>query len=416
MKQAILLLVFALPSIVLLSCGKEKIPDDRTTMGLSMDGSQHVMVSGYPDEQSTSRPSDSSLALQGFSTAPLPLAHPLGYAVGTRDGRVFLYSNTDSLTTIIDLHANASVDQLLTRAGGTIVAITIDGAMFGLATNGNVLWRTSLGGTPTANALLVSNFVVVPSTKKLTAFDLTSGAARWNVPLSLDPLTLASTDSIIYAAISYNQAGYTDTVLAVTTQGVVTKRVPITGKRITSNLIAAKLDDEIHLYVGSLSNSGGAVKQSALECYALNGKQVFSHNLPYLVTNIASNEKLVFASGYRSLQSGLVSGIDAFSMSDTTWYWHKDFSEPIGSALAVSQSNIYFTMSFSSEAYVSTRGLFYTLDAADGRIRSERTVNGAANGFFAAIPMVDQEGRFLLVDREKPLIYILDRSSLRRMF
>jgi outer membrane protein assembly factor BamB len=111
-----------------------------------------------------------------------------------------------------------------------------------------------------------------------------------------------------------------------------------------------------------------------------------------------------------------VSGIDAFSLEDSTPVWSRRFTEPIASPIAVNDGSIYFSLSFESEAIVASKGLFYTLDARNGKTISERAVAGALNGFVPGMPMPDDAGRLLLADRLRPVIYILNRSAFRRMF
>jgi len=414
------LLFFSLISILLSSCAKkEEMPMERSTVSYTMDGSQLVDVSSYPDEQHATTKVDSTVSPEGFSTAPLPLRHPLAFAIGTRSGKVLLYNDRDSLINTLDLGTGSQIDQLLADSSDDFFAVTLTGDVFALSSQGKTKWHTPLQTVPRANAVFLPRLILVPSQNAVTALDRETGKMVWQQSFGLDIVSLAIDPerNECYCAISYNQAGATDSVVVINGQGQERSRFGVAGRRILSNLIVGKVDEETRLYMGVLtSGNGGPVRQSSLECYSTAGKLLLHHDLPYLVINIAANGKAVFTSGYRTLQSGLVSGIDAFSMQDTTWFWRREFTEPIGSKLAVSKGNVYFAMSFASEAYVTTRGLFYTLDAVEGRTVSERTVENAPNGFITAMPMVDQEGRFILADRNRLIVYILDRSSLRRVF
>jgi hypothetical protein len=128
------------------------------------------------------------------------------------------------------------------------------------------------------------------------------------------------------------------------------------------------------------------------------------------------NATAVFASGARMSASELVSGIDAFALEDTSALWHRRFSEPIVAPVGISAGNIYFTLSFESEAIVPSRGIVYTLNSGDGKTVSERPIRGALHGFIPSMPMPDEQGRLLIADKDKLVVYTLDRSTLKRVF
>jgi hypothetical protein len=143
---------------------------------------------------------------------------------------------------------------------------------------------------------------------------------------------------------------------------------------------------------------------------------LWQHTLPYLVLNIGANSDEIVASGFRTLESEMVSGIDAFAIADTSVLWSRRFTEPVAAPLAVGNSDIYFTMTFETQAIVASKGLFYTLRAATGKTISERSLAGARDGFIPAMPMPDERGRLLVADGRRSVLYLLDRSALQRVF
>jgi hypothetical protein len=84
-------------------------------------------------------------------------------------------------------------------------------------------------------------------------------------------------------------------------------------------------------------------------------------------------------------------------------------------APAVSEGNLFFTLSFETEAIVGARALLYTLRSGSGETVSERPLK-ASSGALPAMPIPDEQGRLLVADAERPVVYALDRSTLKRVF
>src|SRR5687767_14168452 len=104
--------------VLLASCGpKEDLPVIRTSSGLSIDGSRNVALTGTVNELGQTTEIDQSAAPEGWSTAPIPLAKPLGFAIATRNGKIMIYDDRDSLKQTVTLGDSIVIDQLLTASG-----------------------------------------------------------------------------------------------------------------------------------------------------------------------------------------------------------------------------------------------------------------------------------------------------------
>jgi outer membrane protein assembly factor BamB len=384
-----------------------------------MDGSRYIPIAGAPDDFKQTRPLDSLAAPSGWSTPPVPLLGG-GFAIGSRNGRVFIFNDRDSLDRTIAMEANIPVDQLLTDSNA-MYAIAMNGDIFAYTRDGRLLWKTSTNKMLTGNAIMAGNTLIVPSDSEIVAFDKKSGAIRWKHLGTLECSTLAANDlsENIFAGLTHNESDATDSILVLNANGDVESRMGLPGFRITSNIALCGKEKNI-IAVGMLGASVGQRSQAAVVATEIEKdysyKQLWRHALPYLVLNIAANSDEIVASGFRTLESEMVSGIDAFAIADTSVRWSRRFTEPVATPLAIGNSDIYFTMTFETQAIVASKGLFYTLRAATGKTISERPIAGAQDGFIPAMPMPDERGRLLVADGRRPVVYLLDRSAFQRVF
>jgi hypothetical protein len=186
--------------------------------------------------------------------------------------------------------------------------------------------------------------------------------------------------------------------------------------RLTSNIALVGEEGIAYGYLGAL---GGPQRASAVDNMTglFDGKltKVWTQTVPYVIGNVAVNDEDVIVGGIRE-QGELTSGIDAFRLDDTIHTWSRRFTEPLVAPFGVSEHNVYLHLSFRSDAIVDTRGIFYTLDSRTGKTLRSQSIPGAEDGFLSHIPMPDERGRFLLADRARLIVYLLDRSSFERVF
>jgi len=404
--------------LLLASCSKEvSLPHSRSSIGLTMDGSHHVGVSGGPDIVGVSKPIDSNAVQGGWSTAPLPLSKPFSYAVGARNGRIVFFDEHDSLGRMLVLTDHSPIDQLL-ASGDTLYAIGISGLVNAFGPDGKILWQASVNAVPSAPSLLTSKSVVVTAGSEVHAFEIGNGKQEWmfKSPSSITSTAYSQKRDLIYLVLAAQDA---DTILVLGSNGIKKASLGLPGLRITSN-IAINESETPSIVFGALGEAKDQRREAVILQYqgveTNSAKLVWKHPVQFLGGNISLNSHTAFASGFRTIESDVASGITAFSLTDTATLWHRVFTEPIVAPIAAGDANIYFTVSFESQAQISSRGIFETLSASDGTTVSERAARGAAGGFLSHMPMPDELGRFLVADRLRPVIHIFDRSGLKRMF
>jgi hypothetical protein len=396
----------------------EKLPPERTSAGLRMDGTHWIPIEGAPDLVDSTRPLDDK-QFAGWSTAPVPLPTPYLCAVGTRNGRIYVYSEKGDVRSTIDMPEHEFVDQLLT-ANGELIAITSSGSIRSYSYEGKQNWNaTAHGGSLTGNAVIANGLLVVPTSTAIGGFALRDGTSRWTDSTSLPCLSLADSwdQEYVVAAVSFNESGRQDSVIVMKAlTGTRVRVIAAPGGRITSNIAVA--DKGALLLLGTLGTgdeSGRAASAVAIKDWLTNPTTAWTHSLPYIILGMSANGDKAFASGFRNNGGELSSGIDAFKLEDTSFQWKRRFSEPLMTSPAVSEGNLFFTLSFETEAIVGARALLYTLKSGSGESVSERPLKASA-GALPAMPMPDDQGRLLVADRERPVIYILDRSTLKRVF
>jgi hypothetical protein len=404
--------------VLLASCGpKEDLPVIRTSSGLNIDGSRNVALTGTVNELGQTTEIDQSVAPEGWSTAPIPLAKPLGFAIATRNGKIMIYDDRDSLKQTVTLGDSIVIDQLLT-ANGRIIAVGLQGTIHAINTTGKLLWQNATSQQVTSNVILSDKRLYVPCGKALYLFNALTGAPEKTLSFSLDVHSLAysTLKNALVLATTRNQAGAEDSLFVLNPDGNIQHKHALPQTRLTSNIALVGDEGIAYGYLGAL---GGPQRASAVDNMRglFEGKltKVWTQTVPYVIGNVAVNDEDVIVGGIRE-QGELTSGIDAFRLDDTIHTWSRRFTEPLVAPFGVSEHNVYLHLSFRSDAIVDTRGIFYTLDSRTGKTLRSQSIPGAEDGFLSHIPMPDERGRFLLADRARLIVYLLDRSSFERVF
>lgn len=415
MRRTVLLLCL----VLLASCGgKEELPDVRTSVGLNVNGDHNVRLTGAVNEIGQTTEISRSEAPEGWSTAPVPLSKPYGFAIGTRNGKIMIYDDRDSLKRILSVGDSIIIDQLLVK-GEQIIAIALNGSIYKFTADGKSYWTRNTMHVVTANAVLTEDKLYVPCGNLLYSFHGNEGTPSviHTFTYEIHALAYAANRRSLVIATTQNQAGGQDS-LFVYHELNFTNRYGLPSTRLTSNL-AIVGEDEDQLAYGYLGAMEGPQRTSAVALVkgVFDGKleKVWTHSVPYVIGTVAANDEDVFVGGIRE-QGELTSGLDAFRLEDTIHTWSRRFSEPLVAPFGVSNGNVYLHLSFRSDAVVDTRGIFYTLHARTGKTLREQSIPGAEDGFLPHIPMPDERGRFLLADGGKLVVYLLDRSSFERVF
>lgn len=402
-----------------IGCGAgEELPPERSSIGLGMDGAHGVPFTGSVNQIAQTNALSESLSPGGWSTAPVPLKRPLGFAIGTRTGSILIYDDEDSLEHTIKLNDSTLIDQILVR-GSLIYPIGLDGSVWCVDGDGKIRWSTRMDRDVNANAVITTNGLFLPVGKSIVRLDLQGKYVElFTSALDIHSLAWSSERSALLVAATRNESGGDDSLYVLGADLKLRHAIGLKETRFTSNLAIIEGQDLVAF--GYLGGFSGGIRHSHVTL--LRGvlenatEPAWRHELPYIVMNVAANASDVIASGVRARSGEIASGIDAFRLDDTIKTWSRRFSEPLAAPVAVSDGNVYMHLSFESEAMIGTRGIFYTLDAETGKTTRELPVDGALFGFLPQLPMPDERGRFLLADRTRLLVYLLDRSSFERVF
>jgi outer membrane protein assembly factor BamB len=247
------------------------------------------------------------------------------------------------------------------------------------------------------------------------AINIHSGKSIWSYHTSI-----ATTRSLIYdskskniiALLSAYNRGADDSIICYTMTGQVKSRTGFKDSRIISNLcLCGKEKDRIAF--GYLKVSGIGDSERTMHVAAYSGLQsgnvqkTSDHKVSYFATKISSNGPVVLSAGFYSNGGELESGIDAFYADDTTKLWQRHFTYPIVTPVGVSSKYAYFTLTFSTEALVPARSIFYTLDLSTGKTLGELSIAAATEAAVNGIPMPMSEKGFMFSSPGKPHIYFL---------
>jgi hypothetical protein len=396
------------------SCGKNyDAPPTISTTGYDGAGSRHVPKVGSPGTVTKVLNEKLTLARVEFTTSPIAFLGGDGYLVGTRDGKVALFSSEDSLLSIDTLDSESPVLELLVDST-TAIVIQINGHITYLPKN-RTQTRTIFDSTPTrCNSIYTGSTLIVATDSVLLIYPLHQTNKFFKVFYSLSPRSLAydKNTKLIYLALTTNSSDGADSIICMNEDGKVISRTGFPNMRISSNLslVGEETKRVAFGYFGDL-NPQSSVRRTYVALYEgiAEGKPklIAKQEVPYIPMNIASNDELIVSSGFREHSQELASGIDAFEKTTLEKRWQRRFSEPLVAPISISNANIYFTLSFTTTAETPSNGLFYVLSAEDGKTDREVAIEGVRSGFAAGMPMPLGESALMLSDNQKPIIYIL---------
>jgi hypothetical protein len=413
-------LIACIGLMLLASCGgKDELPDVRSSIGLSVSGNNNVGLTGAVNEVSQTTEIPRSVAPEGWSTGPVPLTKPYGFAIATRNGKIMIFDDQDSLKQTISLGDSIVIDQLLVLRN-EVFAIGLNGSIHKVSAEGKPMWNNSTSQAVTSKVILTADRLYVPCGNVLYTFDPKTGTPGTVTSFATEIHSLAYSDlkQALVIATTRNQAGAEDSLFVMTKGETIAQRYGLSETRLTSNIALAGDEQELFAY-GYLGGMTGPQRTSAVALLkgVFDGKpeKVWMQSVPYVIGNVAANDEDIIVSGIRE-QGELTSGIDAFRLDDTIRTWSRRFSEPLVAPFVVSNGNVYMHLSFRSDAVVDSRGIFYTINARTGKTLRDQSIPGAEAGFLPHIPMPDERGRLLLADGSKLVVYLLDRSSFERVF
>jgi hypothetical protein len=401
--------LFLCSLFVIASCGtKYDAPPSVSSVGYEVSGMRFIPKVGTPG--SVAKVLNEKLTLARYTFTSSPLAYPDGkaYVVGTRDGKIITFSGDDSLKSIDTLQTESPVQELLVDSSAVVV-IQTNGHLTYLPNDRTHKW-TIFDSTPVrCNSIYTGSKIIVATDSSLIIYPVKATNKFIVVPYTLSPRSLAydNGSKLIYLALTANSSDGTDSILCISEEGKVVSRSGFPNMRISSNLTLTS-GRVAFGYFGDL-NPQSSVRRTYVVLYEGiaegKAKQIAKQETPYIVMNIASNGKFIFTSGFRERTEELASGIDAFSANDLEKRWQRRFSEPLVAPIAVSSENIYFTLSFETNAETPSNGILYILSAETGTTEREQAIEGVKHGFAAGMPMPLSDHSLLLSDNEQPIIY-----------
>ncbi len=382
-----------------------------------MDGSRFVPNIGVPVQVTT--------ATLGYNGSLSSLTYSGGRSQYLVAGGNEIFSGSEKQTEIIaSSRTKGDITSILSDLSRFFV-IHSTGSIEAFDKAGKLLWKhedTAFGVNP-GNAILAdTELIVAGQNTGVVNYETTGSNFLESFSTSSGAMISVSTDGAPYYSIIFDPK--THHILAASDSVINThnmlgecsgyqvfqKRFNNPELRIISNLclcgknkdklafgyLAMKPgSDERAMYVGVFSNISGRLKQE------------YSHEVPYLPINIASNGPVILSSGFRDSGGDLESGIDAFYADDTTKLWQRRFTYPVIMPVAINEKYAYFTLTFSTQTAVPAQSIFYTLDLSTGKALGELAITGAQHGFASGIPMPLGEMGFMLVDASRPVIYFL---------
>ncbi|HEY6170895.1 MAG TPA: hypothetical protein VIX80_01430 [Candidatus Kapabacteria bacterium] len=412
MNTSRFLLVFL--AFLTVSCGKNyDAPPTISTSGYDGAGTRHIPKVGSPGTVTKILDEKLTLARAEFTTSPVSFRDGSGYVVGTRDGKVAVFSPEDSLLAIDTLVSESPVLELLVDSS-SVVVIQTDGHITYLPKD-RTHKRTIFASTPAlCNSIFTGEKLIIATDLSVIMYPIWRSNEHISTRYTLYPRSLAydKDAKLIYLALTTNSSEGADSILCISEDGRIISRTGFPNMRISSNLTLVGQENKrvAFGYFGDL-NPQSSVRRTYVALYEgiAEGKpkQVAKQEIPYIPMNIASNGELIISSGFRERSEELASGIDAFDVSSLEKRWQRRFSEPLVAPVSISAENIYFTLSFPTTAETPSNGLFYVLTASTGKTDREVAIEGVLSGFAAGMPMPFREDALMLSDNQKPIIYII---------
>jgi hypothetical protein len=412
MSTSRLLLIFL--TFLTVSCGKNyDAPPTISTSGYDGAGNRHIPKVGSPSTVSKILSETLTLARVEFTTSPVSFPDGSGYVVGTRDGKIAVFSQEDSLRWIDTLQTESPVLELLVDSS-SIISIQTSGHITYLTKDRIHKWVIYDSIPTRCNSIFTGEKLIIATDSSAVIYPIREKNKFIVIPYSLSPRSLAydKNAKLIYLALTTNSSDGADSILCISEGGKVISRIGFPKMRISSNLslIGNETKRVAFGYFGDL-NPQSSVRRTYVTLYEgiAEGKpkQVAKQEVSYIPMNIASNGQLIVSSGFRERSEELASGIDAFDISTLEKRWQRRFSEPLVAPISISDENIYFTLSFPTTAETPSNGLFYVLTASTGKTDREVAIDGVLSGFAAGMPMPFWEDALMVSDNQKPIIYII---------
>jgi outer membrane protein assembly factor BamB len=405
-------------------CSKhDEAPQQYNSYDYRMDGSRLVPDVGVPSTSTAFTLIDSNAG--SHITAP-PVGFPVKgkYLYLLAEGNKLVAGDEHSSEIIATTSDTKPIIQLLTSST-TIIAIGAGGSCYAYDMSGKLLWQYNTSGFDESDprCCLSENALIAESDSAITAIDLQSGKSIWSYHTLFSARTLHydSRSKLIIASLAFDgdavstndstQHHACDSILCFDLAGKVRSRFGAAKMRLISNLcLCGKNADKLAFGYISKPDSG-EMRTLHVTVYSGieegNPKKISDHTLSYLPTQLGSNGSTLLTSGFYGTGTSLESGIDAFYADDTIHLWERHFTYPVTAPVAISDKYGYFTLSFTTQAEVAARSIFYTLDLTTGKTIGELPVSGALTGFMPAMPMPVSANVFILADRNKPTIYFL---------
>jgi outer membrane protein assembly factor BamB len=403
--------LYILLSFFFFACSKqEDAPHQFSSYDYRMDGSWFIPNIGVPSSLNSVAIGD-TLSSATLMTAPVPLMNAEEFTYAISAGNRIIIGNEKTSKILAAFPDAAPVIELLTD-NNAIYAIHIDGKIDALDHEGKSLWQADVAGYATTHSVLSEYALVTVTEAAVMAIDIKTGKNLWsyNTGFTTRSLIYDSKEKNVIAMLSgYNKVGI-DSIICFSADGKIKSRFGFSGIRIISNIcLCGKEKNNIafgylHERQGDSERTMHVAVYSGLEKGDV--KKISDHVISYFATKISSNGPIVLSGGFYSSGSHLESGIDAFSADDTTKLWQRRFTELVVTPVAASNKYVYFTLTFSTDAIVPAKTIFYTLDISTGKALGELPIAGSG-AIVNGIPMPMNESGFMLANPVKPIIYFL---------
>ncbi len=370
-----------------------------------MDGTHLISRVGAPQSVqvlqlgSKEAPTTSPVILPNADTLLFAIAQGNTISVGsTRSCRILARSTDQS--PITELVADSV----------SLYALHLNGAVEKFSLDGKLEWHTIISGLPKLGSILTTKLLITSTDSAVVAINTSDGSAQWQYHSTLHPVSLCQDpkSSIIYVALTANDATASDTISCLTPEGTSISRTGFAKTRITSNLCLIAGGIAFGYLSGADTTSQ---RKTARLCYwsgvtTFAPKRTWDHALPYIVSSVSSNGKSIISGGFRETEGEIISGIDAFAISDSATLWKRRFSYPLVSVVTVSPAYAYIPFTFSTQATISTKTVLSTIDLSDGKTYNELPIDGAMTGFAQGVA-IPAEGMLMYADRSLPQVYFL---------
>jgi hypothetical protein len=394
--------------IILIACAgcqpTDVEPPEVNTFSYRSDGSRHIMPVAVP-KVTTKLSADIPAS---FSTTPLHLFEGKGFVIGTKQGEVIFFGSNDSVTIRTTLLAGDPIYRLAANKD-VMISLHASGALTAFGSDGKIRWQTK-DSASRADINLSGNNLLLIADHIIRCYDAPTGNRTFQLASTLTPVSVASDNNSFYVALSWNTTTGSDSVYKISATGSIDARWGFPALRITSNIaLAGEQSDRLVFGAQGELDASGVRRRTFIVAYDLEDntvKQLLRQELEYIPTNVSVVNDIALASGFQMSGEDYSGAIDAFRMSSNEKMWQRRFTEPLAAPVAVTTQHAFFTLTFTSQADIHSKALFYALDLPDGATAREVAVTDAKNGFVPGVP-VPYKGALLLADAVNNTIYKL---------